>query len=314
MPPGMTGTHMTVAEAKRKIRAGARHRLVQAMRDELVRNLPEHDKRAEAQAIYDFACKAIRYTDDGETESVKSPQFVIQEYIEGRRTPADCVTETILIGALARSLRIPVRIRMTGGRRPRPNFKHVHVELFIDGKWTALDTTAAKAESMTVRNRAGLGYRHPAAVERFLPVRERPMYVTTRTPARARRRRLGRLGRLGAEAPKEETVATTKAAAAGAAKGSVLGPLGTAGGAILGAGLKILQGVGLAKKARAGRIDAMNQLVKWQSAASSFKKQTLQFKGKPMVDSGYEGFVRLALDTHYGTHISGAQFAVEAGL
>lgn len=123
---------------------------------------------------------------------------------------------------------------------------------------------------------------------------------------RARRFRSRGLGQEKVEEP-------AKAAAKGAATGSVLGPVGTAIGAILGAGVKIMQGMGLAKKARAGRLAAQDQLVKWQLAAKTFKDGTVAFRGMKVPDAAYKDFTKMAIDINNNAHAAAAQYRAEAG-
>lgn len=141
-----------------------------AQRDALVRDLPVHDQGAEARAIYTLTDNIIRYTEDPpRSDTFKWPEWVLEEYhARGNKSAADCATQTALVAALAQSLNIPVRLRIIGDN-PR-DFFHVHPELLIDGRWVAADVTATTAKSRAVRNRAGLGYRHPAPVERIYNV------------------------------------------------------------------------------------------------------------------------------------------------
>ena len=157
---------------RKKIIAGSTHPLVLALRNSLVRSLPPHDKTAEARAIYDFAAKAIRYTDDPPGhDTIQSAQWVIGEHLEGRKASADCATQSVLVGALARSLDIPVRLVTIGDRKPTRGFFHVYPELWIDGYWTPADVTAATAADDRTRAAARLGYAHPATLRKIYKVR-----------------------------------------------------------------------------------------------------------------------------------------------
>lgn len=159
-----------MSEIIKAIRKDAAHPLVIAQRDALVRNLPARDQVAEARAIYNLANSIIRYTEDPpDTDTFKTPAFVLREYHNaGRKTAADCVTQTALVGALARSLNIPVRLRIIGDNAQE--FYHIHPELYLRGRWVAADVTATTAKSRAIRRRAGLGYRHKAPVERLFRV------------------------------------------------------------------------------------------------------------------------------------------------
>lgn len=177
MPGGVAGSDAVVQKAVRLILEGTSHPLVIAQRDALVANLPPRDKWAEARAIYDLAEEVIRYTDDPLPDDVyefidtiKSADWVLQQYhAAGMRTAADCVTQTILVGALARSLGTPVRLRVIGERLPLRYF-HVHPELGLSGQWVAADVTATTASDAKTRAVAQLGYRAPAGIETYYEV------------------------------------------------------------------------------------------------------------------------------------------------
>ena len=152
------------------IRGDAGDSLVIAQRDKLVRSLPPRDKRAEAQAIYNLANHVIRYTEDPPNiDTMKTAPFVIERFHRhGEKTAGDCVTQSVLVGTLARSLNIPVRLRLIG--EDSRNFYHVHPELFINRHWVAADVTATTAENAAIRRRAGLGFRASARAERIYNV------------------------------------------------------------------------------------------------------------------------------------------------
>jgi len=169
IPLNYSGTRATVKVIINLIRRGAADPVVIAQRDALVRGLRERDQGAEARAIYEFARKAVRYTEDPPTvDTIKSARFVIENFNRGMRTAADCATQTVLIGTLARSLNIPVRIRIIGDQ-PRA-FYHVHPELFYGGRWNALDVTAETALQPSIKRRARLGYKHKAQAARYFVI------------------------------------------------------------------------------------------------------------------------------------------------
>lgn len=117
---------------------------------------------------------------------------------------------------------------------------------------------------------------------------------------------------LGAEAA-PKPVDTAKAAAAGAAAGSTLGPIGTVVGAVLKGGASILSSVGLGKKARAGRLAAQAQLEKWLAAARTVADETEQFRNMKLPEATRNAFLRMAIDINNNTHASARKYAAEAG-
>lgn len=293
------GTDQTAGEIRRKIVRGAVSLPVQAMRDHLVRNLPANDKKAEARAIFDFAEKAIRYTDNPPNfDSVKGAGFVISEYLEGRRTPANCTTQTALVGALARSLNIPVRLKVIGDLSPARRFGHVYPELQLNGKWTPADVTAATSGLEYFMARSGLGYSAGADMVKTYSVRGLGMLVREKRLGQIPGRRKLRIGqfrgrrRLGQAEPKT----VEEEAAAGAAAGSFLGPVGAIIGAAIAPVKAIMGAVGLASAARDARTGFQDQVVKWNEASKAFKKETAQFTGQSMTDRDYQTFGKMAFD------------------
>jgi len=160
---------VTVNHVIETIRRTQNHPLVFSQARDLVRDLPARDKLAEAAAIFRLVNTVIRYTDDPiDADTLIEPQFVLAEWHNSRRpVAADCVTQTILVAVLARNLGIPVRLRVLGEREPVRTFYHIHPELFVNGRWLAADVTATTASSRKVREAAGLGYRHPADLEKL---------------------------------------------------------------------------------------------------------------------------------------------------
>lgn len=144
--------------------------VVLAWRTKLVRNLPDRNKRKEAQAIYNLARRAIRYTDDPPgTQTLNSAVWTLNELEQGRRTAANCVSQTMLISTLARSLRIPVRLRVLGDLKPR-GYYHVHPELWINSKWKSLDVTAHSARDKFIRKMAQMGFKAIGEKEKIINI------------------------------------------------------------------------------------------------------------------------------------------------
>ena len=279
------GADQTVGEIRRKIIGGATCPPVQAIRDSLVRNLPAGDKKAEARAIFDFVDRAIRYTDNPPNfDSVKSAGWVVEEYLEGRRTPANCTTQTVLVGALARSLNIPVRLKVIGDTSPTRRLWHIYPELKLNGKWTAADVTAATSGKEYFMQRAGLGFSAAADLVKTYPIRGLGMLVREKGLGQfpGRRKMRGRR-RLGQVLSKEEAMA---ADVAGAAVG------------LPGAGSAINKIDGVIKgstSTRGKRLGPFRQLEALEAAAKTFRDETTPFAGKSLPAAVYGAFVKQGL-------------------
>ena len=162
---GRPGAYQVAAEVRKAVQRGAVHLLVIAQAQELVRGLAARDKVKEAQAIYNFANRAIRYTDDplgndnySYVDTLVHPPEVIEDYINSGGLPVagDCVTQSALVVSLAKALRIPARIKIIGDEG---GFFHVFPELLINGQWVAADVTATTATNEAIRKAARLGFK-----------------------------------------------------------------------------------------------------------------------------------------------------------
>lgn len=325
------GTDQTARITRRKIREGAGTPVVLAMRDELVRNLPAHDKAAEARAVFDFVRQAIRYTDDGPgVDTSLGAPFVIREYMEGRRTPADCVTQTILAGALLRSLRIPVRLKVQGEAGPFRSYYHIYPEAKIDGAWQPADITAATAADPALREAAGVGFRAPAGREKVYDlegvhmlytdtagpsarkrarrslrgtsaVETNPRYPLRRFPGNRPRRTPLELCGLGAEAPPAKEATTQEKVSKKGGSGSWISD---AIGIVTG----IFGGIGSGSRRRAARTSAQDRLVGQQVNAKGLLESTMQHEGKKLSDQLYGTLMQEVVHIHGNTQAAAVDY------
>lgn len=113
----------------------ARHPEIRRLALSIVRTkkIRPRDYLNEARAIRDWIKSNIRYTRDPyKTETLQDPLVTLQ--LEA----GDCDDQSVLFGALASSLGHRVRFRIVGKERP----SHVFPEVFIQGQWHNMDTTA----------------------------------------------------------------------------------------------------------------------------------------------------------------------------
>jgi len=260
------------------------------MRDHLVRNLPAGDKTAEARAIYNFAERAIRYTENPPNfDSVKSAEWIISEYLEGRRTPANCTTQTALVGALARSLNIPVRLKVIGDLSPTRRFLHVYPELQLNGKWTPADVTAATSGLRYFMDRAGLGFSAGADIVKTYLVRGLGMLTREKGLGEFPGRRILRIGRFRGRRRLGQALSADEAKAADLAGAAIgLPGAGTAINTISGAIKKV-------ESSRTARTGFQSQMETIEAAARTFKKETAQFAGKDLPAATAAAFVKQGL-------------------
>jgi len=127
-------------------------------------------------------------------------------------------------------------------------------------------------------------------------------------------RRPGRIYGFGAEKKPADAAEAAKAGVKGAAVGAKAGPIGAVVGAVLGAGLKVFRGIGLAKKARAGRLAAQSRLVKYLEGSKTFAAETGQFAGTRIADKPFLDFYKMAVDINNNAATAAAQYRAEAGI
>lgn len=135
IPEGDPGTEATIVQMRRLIDAGAKDPLVHELAAQIVRGVRAFDWMGEAQAIYNWVRKNIRFTRDVRgKETLHAAREIIRLGI------GDCDDYTILICALASSVGAKCRI-ITVSSDPRvPEvFSHVYPEVSIGGRWIALD-------------------------------------------------------------------------------------------------------------------------------------------------------------------------------
>lgn len=136
IPTGESGTDATVRIITRLIngslkRPGIRFNAISIIKQAAV---PNHDQAAAAVALYNFVKSTIRYLPDPiGVETVQDPEITI------KLAAGDCDDHTVLLGALAMSVGIPVRFHVLGFHRD--DFKHIYPELQVDGQWVPADTT-----------------------------------------------------------------------------------------------------------------------------------------------------------------------------
>lgn len=85
--------------------------------------------------------------------------------------------------------------------------------------------------------------------------------------------------------------------------------------AAIGRGIvELFSGIGSAKKARAGRLAAQDQIDKWKALAREAADETKYLKVIRLDDASYTTYRRLFQDIHEGMQASSEQYIGEAGL
>ena len=101
---------------------------------DLVRHLDQKDFEGEVSQLFDFVQNNIRYVRDiHNVETVQTPLKTL-EYSQG-----DCDDKVTLLAAMLQSLGHPTKFHAMGHG---PNdIDHVFLEVYINNRWVALETT-----------------------------------------------------------------------------------------------------------------------------------------------------------------------------
>ncbi len=136
IPGGLEGTDATVREIGRLVKYDLdRPQLrLQATRILIDANIQSKNHQAEAEALYDFVVRRIRYQKDPVgIETVQSPTITLSV------GAGDCDDHSGLVVGLAQSVGIPARLKVVG--YSKDHIEHILPELFVGGSWVGADTT-----------------------------------------------------------------------------------------------------------------------------------------------------------------------------
>lgn len=101
---------------------------------QLVESLPQHDRPAEVQVLFEFVRDRIRYVRDVRgVETLQAPERTLQ------LKQGDCDDKATLLVALLLTIGHPARFHAVGFTPGR--FSHVYVETRLGGSWIPLETT-----------------------------------------------------------------------------------------------------------------------------------------------------------------------------
>lgn len=139
VPKGRRGTLVTARIIARMIREGAKDFYVRQKAIEIFRQygVPAKDRLGEAQALFNWVRRNIRYTRDiFRVELLHTPRRMLE------LRAGDCDDMTMLLGAMLISTGHPVRLALTGFRPHKPHvYSHIYLEVNVKGRWIALDAT-----------------------------------------------------------------------------------------------------------------------------------------------------------------------------
>lgn len=140
------GTEETLAEMTKLINNGKIDPMVIERARDIISDVPEKDYEQEADKIFKFVQKNVRYTKDvAGVETLTAPQRMLREIESRGHTFGDCDDKTILLGTLLESVGHQTRLVVTS-QSPTKEFQHVYLEANLLGEWIPLDATKKDAQ------------------------------------------------------------------------------------------------------------------------------------------------------------------------
>lgn len=152
IPRGDAGTHATVEQMARLIRAGASWPGLRPLALNIVRGVPDRDFRAQAWAVYNFVSANMRFINDPfGVETLQTVPYMIGQMQAEGNAWGDCDDYTVLFGALFKVLGFPVKIRRVKFEGMK-QFSHVIPCAYVRGAgWYEFDATLPKGEVPPVK-------------------------------------------------------------------------------------------------------------------------------------------------------------------
>lgn len=139
---GDAGIEQTISMIRTLVHQGVRDVTVNRTALEILQGVPPHEPELEAQAIYNWVRKNIRFTNDIYGAETLRPAA---EILRVRAGDCDDING-ILLPTLLESVGIQSRLVTIAADDARPdNFSHIYCEANLDGAWTPLDAAARSA-------------------------------------------------------------------------------------------------------------------------------------------------------------------------
>jgi hypothetical protein len=142
---GEPGTAQTIALMRQLVDAALADPAFVRQAIDIVRSVPAYDDFGEAQALYNWVKRNIRFTKDPLTKEKLYPP---QELLKIRA--GDCDDISMLLGAFLMAVGYNARLVTVSANRQQPNdFSHVYVEAEVPpgtGNWIAVDAARLDSE------------------------------------------------------------------------------------------------------------------------------------------------------------------------
>ena len=158
IPKGYAGTRTTVGYIIQLIKDGAKDFCVrQTAIDVLIENkVPAKNYLDEIRTLFEWVKQNIRYTRDIHRVELLHTARRMLDLRAG-----DCDDMTILLSAMLKAIRHPIRLVLVGFNPRKPMlFTHIYLEAFCKGRWIPLDATTSHP----------IGWSPPATTKRIFYV------------------------------------------------------------------------------------------------------------------------------------------------
>jgi len=123
---------------------------------EIVANIPSKNYRAEFEAVYDWACENLRYTQDPTGREMFHTPDIMLDWKQG-----DCDDHSILIASLLMCLNHPVRFKAVKEKGGDGTYAHVFPETKSGRQWVAMDSTMPEYDIGFIAPSAYSALRYP---------------------------------------------------------------------------------------------------------------------------------------------------------
>lgn len=134
---GIEGTRETLRRMAALVRRDHQDARIRKLAERIVRNCPGHGFECEIKSIYDFCRDDVTYRRDPvDSERVQDARRTLQSGV------GDCDDKTLLLCSLLSAMGHRTRFGLLSNS-PR-DWSHVFCEVFISGRWIALDPTPEK--------------------------------------------------------------------------------------------------------------------------------------------------------------------------
>jgi transglutaminase-like putative cysteine protease len=137
-------TYESIEVIKKLIDQGKKDIIIRTLAEKITQYLPEKDYNREAQAIYNFVTRRLRYTKDiHKVETVHRARDLLRRH----RKAADCDDFVILTGSLLQAIGHPIRIVIIGNNYLDKNdYSHIYLQAYINKKWVSFDGSVPGAK------------------------------------------------------------------------------------------------------------------------------------------------------------------------